>query len=247
MPQAKERIAKRLAALGVCSRRDAEKLIAQGRVAVNGAVLTTPATLVAASDILTLDGKPIAAPARAHPLLYRYHKPKGLITTHKDEKNRPTVFASLPPELPRVISVGRLDVNSEGLLLLTTSGALSRALELPKHALKRSYRVRVNGQITEAQRALLGRGITVEGVRYQPISVGVETEKTGGRNRWLSVTITEGKNREIRRVFEHLDLPVSRLIRVAYGPFQLGDLAVGGLAAVPQWQVETLMKKYAIA
>lgn len=243
MPDAKpERIAKRLSGLGVCSRRDAERLIADGRVAVNGKTLETPASLVNASDRIAVDGVTVSTPRITAPRLFLYHKPEGLVTSHKDEKNRPTVFEHLPKHLPRLISVGRLDLNSEGLLLLTTSGALSRALELPKNAQERTYRVRVNGQVTENQIARLARGITVEGVRYRPIEVTPETSKEQGRNRWLNVTLHEGKNREIRRVFEALHLPVSRLIRIGYGPFGLGRLRAGEVEEVPAHQVREVLK-----
>ena len=243
----KERIAKRMAALGLCSRREAERWIEEGRVAVNNAVLTTPATLVDSTDSIAIDGEIIAQPRNQLPRLFLYYKPTGLVTSHRDEKNRPTVFDTLPRDLPRLISVGRLDINSEGLLLLTTSGTLSRAMELPKNALKRSYRVRVNGELSERNRALLAKGIAVDGVRYQPIAVEIEKTKTEGRNRWLHVTLTEGKNREIRRVFTHLTLPVSRLIRIRYGAFTLGTLTPGTMEEVPPRQVQALMNTLGIA
>ncbi len=236
-----ERIAKRLSALGLCSRREAERWIADGRIAVNGAVLASPAHLVGDEDIIAVDGVTLATQKASAPRLFRYHKPPGLVTSHRDEKGRETVFDALPKHLPRVISVGRLDLASEGLLLLTTSGGLARTLELPKYALKRSYRVRVRGEISERQREKLAHGISVEGVRYQPIEVIAEPSKTSGRNRWLQVTLTEGKNREIRRVFLHLDLEVSRLIRIGYGPFTLGTLAPGAVEEVPARQLLKLM------
>lgn len=238
----KERIAKRMAALGLCSRRDAERWIRGGRVAINKKVITTPATLVSDEDVISVDGREIKNAALT-PRVWKYHKPAGLVTSHKDEKGRPTVFDALPKHLPRVISVGRLDLNSEGLLLLTTSGELSRALELPKNAQQRTYRVRVKGTPTPGQLARLEKGVTVEGVRYQPIHAQPETAKTAGRNRWLTVTLSEGKNRELRRVFAHLDLSVSRLIRVQYGPFKLDTLKTGAIEEVPAWQVTALMKK----
>lgn len=234
-----ERIAKFIAAAGVCSRRDAERLIAEGRVVVNGETLTTPATLVTAEDSITVDGKKIRATSSIR--LWRYHKPAGLVTSHRDEQDRPTVFDHLPPTLPRVVSVGRLDLDSEGLLLLTTSGALSRALELPKNALPRTYRVRVRGTPTDKHLHMLSRGITIDGMRYKPMDVVDEGGKPG-RNQWLTVTLSEGKNREIRTIFEYLDYPVSRLIRVGYGPFALGNLAEGAVAEVPEADVKKLMK-----
>jgi 23S rRNA pseudouridine2605 synthase len=225
-----ERIAKRLARAGLCSRRDAERWIAEGRVAVDGKVLTSPALAVTEASDIRVDGKPIPAaePAR----LWRYHKPAGLVTTHRDEQGRPTVFDRLPPELPRVVSVGRLDLNSEGLLLLTNDGELSRALELPARGWLRRYRVRVHGTVDPARLAALEAGITIDGMAYGPIRAVLDREQ--GSNAWLTVSLHEGKNREIRRVMEHLGLGVSRLIRIAYGPFQLGDLPRGAIEEVPR-------------
>jgi 23S rRNA pseudouridine2605 synthase len=248
MPESKgERIAKVIAAAGICSRRDAERLIDEGRVRLNGNTLDTPATLVRPKDVIEVDGKKIKAPiADALPRLWLYHKPKFLVTTHRDEADRPTVFDNLPQGMPRVISIGRLDLNSEGLLLLTNSGTLSRALELPKHALKRTYRVRVNGMPTDKHLHMMSRGLTIDNVRYQPFHILVDNEKSG-RNQWLTITITEGKNREIRRVFEHFKYPVSRLIRIGYGPFELGELKEGKVQEVAPRQVDILMKKLGIA
>jgi len=223
-----ERIAKRLSRAGVCSRRDAERWIAEGRIAINGKRLTEPGTRVPDDAIVTVDGKPVAEPAA--PSLWRYNKPRGLVVTHKDEKGRPTVFERLPKGLPRVVSVGRLDLNSEGLLLLTNDGALARTLELPSTGWVRRYRVRVYGDVDEKALAALERGVTVEGVRFGPIRARVESAKAS--NTWLLVALAEGKNREIRKVMEHLGLKVSRLIRVAYGPFQLGSLPEGEVARV---------------
>jgi 23S rRNA pseudouridine2605 synthase len=223
-----ERIAKFLSRAGVASRREAERLIEAGRVAVNGTVLSTPATLVAATDRVTVDGKPVAEPERTR--LFRYHKPAGLMVTHKDPQGRPTVFEKMPPGMPRVVSVGRLDLNSEGLLLLTNDGSLARTLELPATGWLRRYRVRVYGMVDEARLARLADGVTVDGVRYGGIEAGLDSRR--GDNAWLTVSLREGKNREVRRVLEHLGLRVSRLIRVAYGPFQLGQLTRGSIEEV---------------
>ncbi|HEY2051977.1 MAG TPA: pseudouridine synthase [Caulobacteraceae bacterium] len=227
-----ERIAKVLARAGVASRREVERLIAAGRVALNGQVLTTPAVLVTAEDVLSVDGKSIGAaePTR----LFRYHKPAGLVTTHSDPAGRPTVFQNLPPGLPRLISVGRLDLSSEGLLLLTNDGGLSRALELPSTALIRRYRARARGRIDQAGLDRLKDGITVDGVHYGPIEATLDKAREGAgvANLWITLTLTEGKNREVRRVLEALGLTVNRLIRLAYGPFALGTLAVGQVEEV---------------
>jgi 23S rRNA pseudouridine2605 synthase len=227
-----DRIAKALARAGVGSRRDVEKLIAEGRVALNGQVLTTPAVKVDPGDILTVDGKVVseAEPAR----LFRYHKPPGLVATHKDPQGRPTVFQALPAGLPRLISVGRLDLNSEGLLLLTNDGGLARGLELPATGLMRRYRARAHGRITQERLDKLQDGVTVEGVRYGAIEARLDKAKEGpqGANLWLTVTLAEGKNREVRRVLEALGLKVNRLIRLSYGPFALGTLEVGEIEEV---------------
>lgn len=227
-----ERVAKALARAGVASRRDVERLIEAGRVALNGQVLTTPAVKVEPGDILTVDGEVVNEPEPAR--LFRYHKPVGLVTSHKDPQGRPTVFAALPPGLPRLISVGRLDLNSEGLLLLTNDGGLARALELPETAILRRYRARAHGRITQEKLDTLKNGITVEGVRYGPIEARLDKAKEGpqGANVWISVTLTEGKNREVRRVLEALGLKVNRLIRLAYGPFALGTLGAGEMEEV---------------
>ena len=218
-----------LARAGVASRRDAERMIAEGRVALNNARVETPATFVSKGDLLSVDGRPVDAPERTR--LFRYHKPAGLVTTHRDPEGRRTVFETLPPGLPRVVSIGRLDLTSEGLLLLTNDGALARRLELPANGWLRRYRARVHGVVDEAGLRALARGITVEGVRYDAIDAALDSR--AGDNAWLTVSLREGKNREIRRVMAHLGLGVTRLIRVAYGPFQLGTLPRGGVAEVP--------------
>lgn len=225
-----ERIAKRLARAGLCSRRDAEKWILEGRVAVNGTVLTSPALVVRESDLVVVDGKAIAEPEP--PRLWRYYKPSGLVTTARDEKGRPTVFDRLPAELPRVISVGRLDLTTEGLLLLTNDGEVARYLELPTTGWARRYRVRVHGAVDPVALAGLAKGPTIEGVHYGPVEAVLDRQQ--GSNAWLTVTLREGKNREIRKLMESLGLTVNRLIRVAYGPFQLGKLPEGEVEEVPK-------------
>ena len=232
--QNSERIAKRMARAGLCSRRDAETWIAAGRVQVNGKTLDTPAFKVTDKDNIIVDGKPLKAkePTR----LFLYHKPVGLVTTHKDEKGRSTIFSSLPSFIPRVVSVGRLDLNTEGLLLLTNDGELSRYLELPSTGWKRKYRVRVHGFVDEKRLSQLKQGIKIDGVHYKSIDASLEKhdnqQKIGKTNSWLSITLTEGKNREIRKVMEALNLSVNRLIRVSYGPFQLGKLPTQGVEEV---------------
>lgn len=227
-----ERVAKALARAGVASRREVERLIAAGRVALNGQVLTTPAVKVEPGDLLTVDGAVVGErePAR----LFRYHKPVGLVTTHKDPQGRPTVFEKLPDGLPRLISVGRLDLNSEGLLLLTNDGGLARALELPATGLVRRYRARARGRINQAGLDRLRHGMTVEGVHYGPIEATLDKTKEGaqGANVWITLTLAEGKNREVRRVLEALGLKVNRLIRLSYGPFALGTLGAGEVEEV---------------
>jgi 23S rRNA pseudouridine2605 synthase len=225
-----ERVAKLLARVGLCSRRDAERWIAAGRVSVDGQVLTTPAVIITAANDVRVDGVPLASPER--PRLWRYHKPAGLVTTHRDEKGRPTVFDALPKELPRVISVGRLDLNSEGLLLLTNDGALARRLELPATGWLRRYKVRVHGEVDPDRLAALEKGITLDGVAYGPIRASLERRQ--GSNAWIALALREGKNREVRRVLEHLGLPVTRLIRLSFGPFQLGNVARGEVVEVPK-------------
>ncbi len=229
VPEKGERVAKLLARAGLCSRRDAERWIAEGRVSLRGTVLKSPAINVVDPSELTVNGKPLPGAERSR--LFRYHKPVGLVTTHRDEKGRPTVFDSLPKALPRVISVGRLDLNSEGLLLLTNDGELARKMELPANGWLRRYKVRVHGHIDPAQLESLANGVTIEGISYGPIEAVLERQQ--GANAWIVVSLREGKNREIRRVMQHLQLPVSRLIRLAYGPFQLGSLKGGDIEEVP--------------
>jgi 23S rRNA pseudouridine2605 synthase len=228
-PPAGERLAKAIARAGLCSRRQAEDWIRLGRVSVDGTVVNTPAFNVDERAVVAVDGTVLPPPPRAR--LWRYHKPPGLVTTHRDPENRPTVFQRLPAELGRVISVGRLDLTSEGLLLLTNSGALARHLELPSTGWTRRYRVRAFGTIEQAALNRLRAGIRLNGVDYGPIEAELELVK--GSNVWMTLALREGKNREIRIVLDHLGLTVNRLIRMAFGPFQLGNLARGEVAPVP--------------
>lgn len=224
-----ERIAKAIARAGLGSRRDAERMIAEGRVMLDGEIVTSPARNVTENNVIQVDGKPLAArePAR----LWRYHKPSGLVTTHKDEKGRDTVFASLPKSLGRVVSVGRLDFNSEGLLLLTNDGEIARRLEVPSAGWVRKYRARLFGKVTQADLDKLATGVTIAGVTYGPIVADIERSK--GVYSWATVSLKEGKNREVKRVMESLGLKVARLIRISYGPFQLGHLAEGQVEEIP--------------
>lgn len=221
------RIARAIAQAGLCSRRDAEKWILAGRVVVNGAVLTTPAHVVSGDDTILVDGESL--PASQVPRLWRYHKPLGLVSSHKDPEGRPTVFANLPKEMPRVVSVGRLDINTEGLLLLTTDGALARHLELPSTGWLRRYRVRghmgPHGRVSQKTLDGLKDGVTIDGIHYGPIEARIE--RTQGANVWLMIALREGKNREVKRIGAHLGLTVNRLIRISFGPFALGDLPRG--------------------
>ncbi len=217
------RIAKALARAGLCSRRDAERWIEQGRVSVNGKVLASPALDVSAGDRILVDGKELPAPEP--PRLWRYHKPKGLVTTHADPQGRPTVFGALPTHLPRVVSIGRLDFNTEGLLLLTNDGALARHLELPATGWMRRYRVRAHGNVTQDRLDALKAGVEINGVRYGPIEATLD--KPQGSNVWLTLGLREGKNREVRKILDSLGLTVTRLIRISFGPFQLLDLPPG--------------------
>lgn len=229
--KAGERIAKVLSRAGLASRRDAEDMVTQGRVTVNGRVINSPALDVTQNDVIAVDGKPL--PERERTRLFLYHKPRGLMTTHDDPEGRPTVFDNLPEGLPRLISIGRLDFNTEGLLLLTNDGGLARTLELPDTGWLRRYRVRAHGEVTQAQLDQLKNGIEVEGVKYGPIDATLERDQ--GANVWLVFAIREGKNREVRNVCAHLGLEVNRLIRVSYGPFQLGE--------VPEGQVEEIKSR----
>lgn len=230
MSAEKERIAKIIARAGICSRRDAERLIAEGRVKVNGKVLETSAFLASFDDDICIDGKTIPQPEGTR--LFLYHKPAGLVTTARDEQGRDTVFDHLPPDMPRVISVGRLDLNTEGLLLLTNDGELSRYLELPSTGWVRTYRVRAYGRPTDDDLQALADGISYEGVHYGPIDVVVDRGR--GDNTWMTMKLTEGKNREIRNVTRAIGLQVNRLIRISYGPFELGELPEGVVTEVKQ-------------
>ena len=224
-----ERIAKVIARHGVCSRRDAELLIKEGKVKINGQTIDTPATKVTASDEISIDGRVLTK--KAAPRLWRFYKPCGVITSHKDPQGRPTLFSLLPAKMPRVISVGRLDIMSEGLILLTNDGTLARHLELPESKLKRTYNVRVFGLVDQKKLRSLESGVIIDDIRYGPITARVITQHN--TNCWLSVTIQEGKNRELRNIFTYLGYRVNRLIRVSYGPYDLGHLQTGEIAEVP--------------
>jgi 23S rRNA pseudouridine2605 synthase len=223
-----ERIAKAIARAGLASRREAEVWIAAGRVAVNGKPIASPALNVVQTDRITVDGRPL--PMRERTRLFLFHKPRGLVTTHADPQGRPTVFDALPAHLPRLISIGRLDANTEGLLLLTNDGGLARTLELPATGWTRRYRVRANGRITQLRLDRLRHGIEIDGVRYGPIDARLDREQ--GANVWLTFAMREGKNREVKNVLGHLGLAVNRLIRVSFGPFQLGELPERGIEEV---------------
>jgi 23S rRNA pseudouridine2605 synthase len=222
-PPPGDRIAKVLARAGVASRREAERMIEAGRVTVNGKAITSPALNVTGKDRITVDGKPVSEPEPSR--LWLYHKPSGLVTTTRDEKGRATIFDNLPGDMPRVMSVGRLDLNSEGLLLLTNDGGIKRKLELPSTGWLRKYRVRVNGRPKDEDFAPLRKGLVIEGERFLPMDVSLNRQQ--GANAWLTIGLREGKNREIRRAMEDLGYAVNRLLRVSYGPFQLGSLKPG--------------------
>ncbi|WP_375257391.1 pseudouridine synthase [Citreimonas sp.] len=223
-----DRIAKVIARAGIASRREAERLVEEGRVTVNGKIVDRAALNVTEKDTVAVDGKPLDAPAA--PRLWLYHKPTGLVTTTKDEQGRPTIYDDLPDDLPRVMSIGRLDLNSEGLLLLTNDGGIKRRLELPSTGWLRRYRVRVNGRPTDAMLEPLRTGLVVDGQRFQPMVVAIDRQQ--GANAWLTVGLREGKNREVRRAMIDIGLTVNRLIRVSYGPFQLGQLKSGEVQEV---------------
>jgi 23S rRNA pseudouridine2605 synthase len=238
-----ERIAKVMARAGLASRRQAEAWIAAGRVAVNGAVINSPALNVTAADRIAVDGQPLPVAERTR--LFRYHKPRGLVTTNSDPEGRPTIFAALPKDLPRLVSIGRLDINTEGLLLLTNDGGLARVLELPATGWLRRYRARALGRVMQPALDRLRSGITVEGVHYGPIEATLDREQ--GANVWLTVGIREGKNREVRKVLETLDLKVNRLIRVAFGPFELGDLDEGEVKEIESQALRTELGEKIVA
>ncbi len=223
-----DRIAKVIARAGICSRRDAEKMIADGRVALDGEIVKTPAIKVGENQVVSVDGKPLDEPAPAR--LWRYHKPAGLVTTHRDPNGRPTVFANLPKHLPRVVSIGRLDFNSEGLLLLTNDGEIARRLELPAGGWPRKYRARLFGKVTQADLDKLAEGVTIAGVKYGPVVA--DLERSRGVYSWVTVSLKEGKNREVKRVMESIGLKVARLIRVQFGPFHLGQLPEGAVEEI---------------
>jgi 23S rRNA pseudouridine2605 synthase len=229
-----ERIAKVIARAGLASRREAEAWIVAGRVSVNGAVIASPALNVKTSDQIAVDGTPL--PQRERTRLFLYHKPRGLVTTHSDDRGRPTIFGALPKNLPRLISVGRLDLNTEGLLLLTNDGELARTLELPQTAWLRRYRVRALGTVTQDKLDTLRGGVTVNGMRYGAIEATFDREQ--GANVWLTFGIREGKNREVRNVVEHLGLKVNRLLRVSFGPFELGELERGDVSELEPAQIK---------
>ena len=241
-PRNGDRIAKLLARAGIASRREVERMIADGRVKIGDEVVTTPNTVLTSLKGVSVDGKAVKAPDPAR--LFLFHKPAGLITAERDPAGRPTIYTALRNALPanagRVMPIGRLDFNTEGLLLLTNDGGLKRTMELPSTGLPRTYRARTFGDITQEQLEDLSEGIEIEGVRYGPINANME--RSTGRNQWIEVTITEGKNREVRRVLEHLGLEVSRLIRTAYGPFELLDLPRGQAVELKQVEVERFMK-----
>jgi 23S rRNA pseudouridine2605 synthase len=239
-PKSKEtqRIAKLLARAGVASRREVERMIEARRIAIDGKPVETPATLLKSLHSVTVDGQPVKAPAPAR--LFLFHKPTGVLTTERDPKGRPTIYDRLPRDLPRLVPVGRLDYNTEGLLLMTTDGGLKRQLELPSSGVERIYRARAHGQVTQAQLESLMEGVEIEGMRYGPIDANIE--RRTGANVWIALKLTEGKNREVRRVLEYLGLEVNRLIRMSYGPFILGDLPVGEIGEVRQHDLVAFRK-----
>lgn len=233
-----QRIAKLLARAGIASRREIERMIEDRRVALDGVAIETPATLLTSLKGVTVDGKPVAAPEATR--LFLYHKPKGLLTTERDPKGRPTIYDRLPAGLPRVMPVGRLDLSTEGLLLLTTDGEFKRQLELPSTGVERIYRARAYGNVTQDQLESLIEGVEIDGVRYG--SIDANMERRTGANVWIEMKLREGKNREVRRVLEYLGLEVSRLIRIAYGAFELGDLQPGEVGEILQHQLVAFRK-----
>ncbi|MBX7492980.1 rRNA pseudouridine synthase [Qipengyuania sp. 1NDW9] len=245
LPETGDRIAKLLARAGVASRREVERMIADGRVAIDGKVLDTPAVKLESLRGVTVDGKPVGKPEDTR--LFAFHKPSGLITAERDPKGRPTIYAALRNALPkdagRVMPVGRLDFNTEGLLLLTNDGEMKRAMELPSTGVPRTYRARAFGDITQAQLDELIEGVEIDGVRYGQIEANLE--RGSGRNRWIEMTLREGKNREVRRVLEHLGMEVNRLLRIGYGPFHLGDLPRGQAAEIKRGDVEAFKRELA--
>ena len=244
LPEEGDRIAKLLARAGIASRREVERMIADGRVALDGKILDTPAVKLTSLRGVAVDGKPVAAPEAAR--LYRFHKPTGLLTTERDPKGRATIYDALrnalPKDAPRLMPIGRLDFTTEGLLLLTNDGELKRAMELPSSGIPRTYRARAFGEIAQAQLDELIEGVTIEGVNYGKIEADLERGGQG-RNNWIELTLTEGKNREVRRVLEYLGLKVNRLIRTAYGPFELADLGRGQAEAVSKAELERFRRK----
>lgn len=233
-----QRIAKLLARAGVASRREVERMIAAGRIAINGTIIDTPATFLADLSGVSVDGKTVGKAEKTR--VFAFHKPTGLLTAERDPKGRPTIYTALrnalPENSPRLMPIGRLDMNTEGLLLLTNDGALKRKMELPSSQVERSYRARAFGDVTQQQLEALIEGITLGGVHYGPINANLE--RRTGKNQWIALTITEGKNREVRRVLEHLGLKVSRLIRTSFGPFALGDLPRGSAQEIPAHELE---------
>jgi 23S rRNA pseudouridine2605 synthase len=225
-----QRIAKLLARAGIASRREIERMIEEGRITLNGETVSTPATLLTSLHGVAVDGNPVAAPAPAR--LFLFHKPSGFLTTERDPRGRPTIYDKLPADLPRVMPIGRLDMTTEGLLLLTTDGEFKRQMELPSTGVPRTYRARAFGEVSQNQLEDLFDGLEIDGIRYGRIEANLE--RRTGRNQWIEMTLTEGKNREVRRVLEHLGLQVNRLIRTSYGPFHLGELASGAVEEVRQ-------------
>jgi 23S rRNA pseudouridine2605 synthase len=236
-----DRIAKLLARAGVGSRRDIERMITEGRVALDGKPLETPATILTSLEKVTVDGKPVGEAQATR--LFLFHKPSGVLTAARDPGGRPTIYDVLPEGLPRLVPVGRLDLNTEGLLLLTNDGELKRALELPATGIPRTYRIRAMGQVRQQDLEALAMGVTLEGIRYGPVDASVDRRATaGGANIWLTMTLTEGKNREVRKLCDAMGLRVSRLIRTVYGPFGLNDIPVRGIAEAPATAVNQLQR-----